>query len=226
MLGLFLRFLVGSISRTYDLFIVYNSWILVYSSIIEGVVLDELFGYHDQLKTVDLTEQIESLKSRNMEGEIKALRKLQKQLEKANSELSALKGEVMKVIMGQSPLDRDMLSGMMKDNENEILDLQAKTEKAQQELDSKKFEHAQMEALQKYFPVWREVFECASTEKKKMMLSTIIDGINVHRDRIEINFKLHISQFIDAMGYATNVISSNKLSVGKVLSYSSLAVNR
>jgi site-specific DNA recombinase len=190
---------------------------------IEGVVLDELYGYLDQLKTVDLTSQIESIKSRNLDGEVGMLRKLQKELDKANSELASLKGEVIKVIMGQSPLDRAMLSGLIKDKENEVLDLQLKTKKVQQELDSKKVEYAEMEALQKYIPVWREVFEQASSEKKKMMLSTIIGGVVVYRDRIEVYFKLHISQFINGMGY--EAIKHKNSNMGKVLSYSSLAAN-
>jgi hypothetical protein len=190
----------------------------------EGVVLDELYSYLEQLKKVDLTSQIEMIKSRNLDVEVKVLRKLEKELDKANSELTGLKGEVIRVVMGQSPLDREMLSGLIKDKENEILDIQLKTNKIQQELNFKKVERTQMEALQKYIPVWRDVFEQASTEKKKMMLNTIIGGIVVHRDRIEINFKLHISQFIDVMGslkIKKNDNFEDKADFNKILSHSS-----
>ncbi|WP_258112664.1 hypothetical protein [Alicyclobacillus sp. SP_1] len=34
-----------------------------------------------------------------------------------------------------------------------------------------------------------------------MMLGTIIGGVRVYRARIEIDFKLHISQFLGTMGH-------------------------
>ncbi|WP_234541941.1 hypothetical protein [Paenibacillus pseudetheri] len=58
---------------------------------LEGVVLDEIYAYLDQLETVDLKEQIEQIKSRNSGDEEKALRKHQKLTDKAKMELSSLK---------------------------------------------------------------------------------------------------------------------------------------
>lgn len=62
-----------------------------------------------------------------------------------------------------------------------------------------------MQALQTYIPVWREVFKKASTAKKKMMLSTIIECVRVYRDSVELTLKLNISSFL-----ATSSVSSLK----------------
>ncbi|MED4377924.1 hypothetical protein P9274_19905, partial [Schinkia azotoformans] len=77
----------------------------------------------------------------------------------------------------------------------------------------------------KHVPVWREVFEKASIEKKKMMLSTIIKSINVFKDRIEINLNLHICEFLNTMGNATSKNNNqiNMVDSGKVLSHNSSA---
>ena len=57
-----------------------------------------------------------------------------------------------------------------------------------------------MESVQHAIPTWREVFESASIEKKKMMLRTIIDQITVYRDRIDVKFKLQIQRFLGMLG--------------------------
>ncbi|MED4378263.1 hypothetical protein P9274_21660, partial [Schinkia azotoformans] len=58
--------------------------------------------------------------------------------------------EVIKVINGESSFDREMLSGMIKDKENQILELNETIEKLEKQLESKKVEHAELEALQKH----------------------------------------------------------------------------
>ncbi|WP_240672277.1 hypothetical protein [Anoxybacillus flavithermus] len=76
--------------------------------------------------------------------------------------------------------------------------------KAKLDLESKKVELSEMEELQRYIPVWREVFEKVSVEKKKMMLSTVIDKIVVFRDRVEITFKISLNRFLVNEGSHSN----------------------
>lgn len=193
--------------------------------IIEGIVLDEVYSYLDQLLTVDLTSEIENLKSRNSADEVKALTKTKQQLSRAELELNKYQEEVLKVIMGESTFDRDMLSGLIKKKELEIVDLRAMRDNMEQELAAKKVERIEMETLQQYIPKWREVFEATTFEKKKMMLSTIIGGIRVFSDRVEVTFKLRISQFIDAMGRAEakGISLPDAAQYGKVLTHNAVA---
>lgn len=81
--------------------------------------------------------------------------------------LTSLKNEELKVIMGKIPLDREMVNEMVKEKEREVSLLLARLEKSEQEHNSKKVEQVEIQALQTYIPVWREVFKKASTTKKK-----------------------------------------------------------
>ncbi|WP_289137380.1 hypothetical protein [uncultured Brevibacillus sp.] len=76
-----------------------------------------------------------------------------------------------------------------------------------------------METLQQYIPKWREVFKAATIAKRKMLLRPIIGGIRGYRDRVEVTFKLRISQFIDAMGCVESkgVKTPDEALYGKVL---------
>ncbi|CAH1059858.1 hypothetical protein [Paenibacillus pseudetheri] len=69
-----------------------------------------------------------------------------------------------------------------------------------------------MQALQTYIPVWREVFKKASTAKKKMMLSTIIECVRVYRDSVELTLKLKISSFLATA--CTSSLKVDDLNVG------------
>ncbi|WP_216857488.1 hypothetical protein [Paenibacillus tritici] len=147
-----------------------------------------------------MKEQIEQIKSRNSGGEEKALRKQLKLESKVNSEIKALKDEVLKVVLGQSQFDRELLNGMIKEKEEEVLKIQETIRLAEQVLRSKKVEQVEIQALQTYIPVWREVFKKASTAKKKMMLSTIIECVRVYRESVELTLKLDINSFLSTAG--------------------------
>ncbi|MCQ6557566.1 hypothetical protein [Paenibacillus mendelii] len=72
----------------------------------------------------------------------------------------------------------------------EIAGIKTKRDKLEQEFAAKKVERAEMETPQQYIPKWRDVLEAASIAKRKMMLRTIIGGIRVYHDRVEVAFKL------------------------------------
>lgn len=195
---------------------------------IEGVVLDEVFGYLDNLKKTNFSQQIEEFKKNNMAEEVKAVRRLQRQIDEACNKLSALTEEVPKAILGESAFKPELLSSLIEKTEKEIVELKSQLAQAEQALASKKIELNEMEEVQKYIPVWREVFENASIERKKMMLSSIIEGITVHRDKVEINFKLHIREFIGVMtngSIPTNGTNISNPIINKILSHHALAVN-
>lgn len=80
---------------------------------IEGVVLDELYDYLDQLEAIDLTSKIQEFKQRNTDKEVKTLRKLQSEFDKVNSALVKLKDEALKIIMGKVPLMQKLLMTLL-----------------------------------------------------------------------------------------------------------------
>ena len=58
-----------------------------------------------------------------------------------------------------------------------------------------------------------QCIEQTSIAKNKMMLSTIINKVEVKRDGIKIDFKLRISQFIGMMGAADDT----QVDMGRIL---------
>lgn len=53
-----------------------------------------------------------------------------------------------------------------------------------------------MEALKDDLPVWGEIFTNASTEKKKMMLSTLLEVVYISKDKILVEIKGGIKELL------------------------------
>lgn len=168
---------------------------------LEAIVLDEVYAYLEQLATVDLTARIEEMRKRNVDHEQQKVLEVKKELNAEHDNLARYKGEVIKVIKGHSQFSQETLEGLIAESKQTIAKLETDLKDAEDELASKEVEEAKVAALQKYVPVWREVFEQASDSKKKMMLGTIINSVRVFRDKVNIDFKLRIDQFLGTMGY-------------------------
>lgn len=81
-------------------------------------------------------------------------------------------------------------------------------------VEAKRIERKELETLREHIPNWRKVFNQSSIQQQKMMLRTIIGGIEVRRDGVKIHFKLRISQFIGTMGVKVgNQVDADKVIV-------------
>jgi hypothetical protein len=149
-----------------------------------------------------MTVEINKLRDRNIDSDTIKL-KLQKDLEQKYTELSMLKSEVVKALMGQSSFKSDMLNDLIEDKEKEIVTLNRDIESLQKINKENSIEVHELEELQKHIPVWREVFEQADHDKKKMMLQTIIESITVYVDKIQVKPRMIIDSFINASKSST-----------------------
>jgi len=165
---------------------------------IEGIVLEELDKYLDQLRQVNLSDQVKKLKKNSISEEESEYKKLTKHATALKKELKILTDEVTKSIMGKSSFKPELLNSLIEQKDVEIQNIEVQLEKLEQKMKSKKLEVSEMESLISYIPVWKEVFHNPPIEKQKMMLNYIIDSIIVYKDSVTLKVKLRISDFIQA----------------------------
>ncbi|WP_162616222.1 zinc ribbon domain-containing protein [Paenibacillus lutimineralis] len=171
----------------------------VYSQVkIEETVLDELFAFLDQLKTVDVSEQVKRIRTKATNQEEIEVKRLIKSLRDMNKELDTLIAEVPKSILGKSAFKPDFLNTLIENKQNEVAVATAELEKLDTIVQNKKVEKNEMENLVKSIPVWKDVFLNAPIEKQKMMLNSVIDSVTVYRDSIELKIKLRVQELIDS----------------------------
>ena len=177
---------------------------------IEETIMEEIYKYLVQLEQVDLISEIEKFKTKNISQDTLALKRLQKQNEENYKELNILNKEVTKSIMGKSEFKPHQLSNLMEQKENEIKDTNSKIIELEDKFKDKKIELDDMTSLQKSIPSWKNEFEISSNEKKKIMISQIVDEIIVYKNKISINVKLYIDEFVKS-------IKSNDFGMQKAL---------
>jgi flagellar biosynthesis chaperone FliJ len=156
-----------------------------------------------------MTAEINKLRKKNVDTDTDKLKNKQKELEQRYAELKTLKGEVVKALMGQSTFKPEMLNELINDKEKEISTYNKEIEILHKAIKESNIEVNGLEELQKHIPVWRDVFEKADHDKKKMMLQTIIESITVYKDRIQVKPKMVIDSFISASLGQYNKLTSS-----------------
>ncbi|MDN5276706.1 MAG: site-specific recombinase [Clostridiales bacterium] len=154
----------------------------------------------DSLQQVDFEAEIIRRKRELDKGNLQKLNDLQKQNEKNYQELTALSNEVSKIILGQSPFKPELLAKLIEQKEKEIQEINQKIEELIKIVNEAQDKINNLKALQQTIPVWWEVYENATVEEKKMMLTHILDKVYIGRDGLEIRFKVHIEQLIRSVG--------------------------
>lgn len=163
---------------------------------IELFILEKIDKYVNELKKVDFTKKIANFEKENLSRNEKEIKIIHKKLEETYSDLSTLKGEVTKSLLGKSSFKPDLLNSLLEEKEVEVRKLNDKIRTIENEIKDKKNEVNDMKSLQAKIPVWKTEFHNANYEQKKIMLSYIIDSIIVFKDRIDLNVKFSINQSI------------------------------
>ncbi len=181
---------------------------------VEDAVLTELRNYFDRLKQVELSADITSLQEKNTETEEEIIKSLKKDINKVQNEYQGLEEEIIRVISGESSLPRDTLSEMLEKKKMQVDELTADLHSAEELLEKKKIEQGDLEALREVIPVWSEVFDNATVDEQKVMLSRVIERVDIFPDNIKVHLRLHVKEFIGL--FEKNLAGQGKKRVSKL----------
>lgn len=158
---------------------------------IEDAVLEIVRGYftsiRESVNSVWREQAKRQMRSRN-QAQIKAE---ERNLAKLQRQGDALKREVLKALTGESGFDKELLQTMLVENREAI---QAAEEAIAECRREKEREEARLQYLSSQYQNirdWAEVFDDASLDEQRMILSRIIERIDVDR-----NYHLTIRFFV------------------------------
>lgn len=154
----------------------------------------------DGLQKADFETEIQKRIQELENASLKELKQLQKRNEKNYIELDTLNKEISKSILGESPFKPETLAQAIQNKEKEIQEINEKIEQLTKIVNEDKEKINNLKMLKQTIPLWWEMYEKAEIEEKKMMLSQILDRVEVGKDGIEIKFKLHIAQLLKGIG--------------------------
>ena len=131
-------------------------------------------------------------------GEQKAIvNKAQREYEKARNDLQVLNAEIVNALTGNSAFTPDMLKEAIARTEEKYAAFEQDYELAKRALDDSEAYLEKLSTRYDRFVEWSDIYDTATIETKKMIVSQIIERVDVFRDyRLKIKFTISVEQFI------------------------------
>ena len=118
--------------------------------------------------------------------------KIKNDLSKLEKQLEKLEAELPKTLTGESVYSPELLSKSIKNVEAQIAERNEKLETLSNDITDKKSSMQKVKPLYERFKGWSEEFSECTNEQKKMIISQIIDRIEIGRD-YKVNFVLNMT---------------------------------
>jgi DNA invertase Pin-like site-specific DNA recombinase len=163
---------------------------------IEGIVLEQVYKYLDGLKQIDCTAELEKMILETTAEDKKLLDNLMKEHSKVQNNVKVLENELIKSLLGESDLSKENINTALNNQKSEADRLEAEIVKIKEKIEKKKISDKEALLVQSLIPVWREVFESASLNVKKLLLSMLIEKIVVKDKDVDIYFKINMNDFL------------------------------
>ena len=126
------------------------------------------------------------------------LQALQEERDKAEKDLLALKAEILAVIKGESAFPKDTLAEMIAAQEEKYTELVSLCEEASAELDKNAELMANVSRLYEELVSYADLYDIASFESKKMIVSQLIRRVDVYRGyQIHVDFNFDLAQYLE-----------------------------
>ncbi len=162
---------------------------------IEPIVFAEVNQYMAKLKRSDVYTDIlkKQEKARKLiRKEIEDIRKEQKAVQK---DIETLESQIPQALRGEGIFSAEKLSDLLKEKEKQKAELERLVEEKEQEYQATELDNHDIDKFSQIIPNWEREFMEADTHLKKVLLSKIIERIEIENDKIKIIFKISEETF-------------------------------
>lgn len=163
---------------------------------LEGIVIKVVENYLEQLKTIDISKELQEMQAQQRKQVEKELTDIQKKAKALSQDIQTLEEKIPDAIRGEYYFSAEKLSTMIAEKERQQEELSQKAQQIQNSLAQLIAKDSEMEHFISRIPNWKEEFQQADTQTQKMLLSSILDRIEVKDTDINIKFKIRPEDFI------------------------------
>jgi hypothetical protein len=147
---------------------------------------EKLLADHSTVLKAELKEAAEQAK------------KIAKETVQKERELLKLKDEVIKVVMGESRFSESLLSDLIRQREQELVELAVKKETEEKVVADIEAQIKLRKKVRDDYTDWEARFDTLSIPERRAMLIDVIDRIIVYPDRIHVKYKVKVDIFENA----------------------------
>ena len=156
---------------------------------LEKAILSKIYDELDTYQQKDLSQLIKNNSDTIKQKYNGEIRKKETEYTELKKELDILKAEVTKSILGQSHFSPEILNGLIQEKSQKLDETLNKINELKKEMNEKLEESKKIEEQQKRIPIWREEFEKADFDERKILVRELIDEIVVYKDKIKVVIK-------------------------------------
>lgn len=165
--------------------------------ILDEMIIDILHQVFDKMRGASKEAMLGSAVQKQIDMLKADLQRTRSENTKANREYESLKGELLKSIQGKSELPKDILSEMLEETRQRVIDTSERVSALSTEVESGNSKVAEMQAEFNRIMSWSQIFDKSDIATKKMVCGYIIKRVTVHRDyQIDVEFNITIEQFL------------------------------
>ena len=153
-----------------------------------------------KVKSANRAEVLEAQNKADLLMKKEHSKELYRDATKAESELQRLQSEIIKSLTGESAFTPEMLRPVLEAQERKYADLMKAYKEAESDLHDS--ENNLLALQEKFDDVlhWAAIYENADMAVKKMIVSRIIERVDMHRDYdIKITLNISIEQFLNTI---------------------------
>ena len=157
-------------------------------SFLEGVVFEAVESCLEQIKTVDVLEDLQRMQGRKSQDLEKELERTLKKQKTVRLDIRTLEEKIPGAVRGEYCFSAEKLAFMIREKEQKEKELEEKKRQINEKIQEAREQSGKIKGVT--LPDWKEEFRRADIRKKKMLLSSFVEKIDVKDGEIGIRFRI------------------------------------
>lgn len=162
---------------------------------IEPIIYSVVTSYLNSLKESDTYDDIMKLQEEQRARMDKEKASLMKSFKSAEKDIATLQENIPSALRGESAFSADQLSSMIKDREQKIAELKQQIASKDKEYQETRLKKKDLKSIGGIISNWGELFKACSIPEQKVMLSKLIERIDIKENDIRIKFRISMEEF-------------------------------
>ncbi len=165
---------------------------------LEDTVFKVVRDYLGRLKEVNIAEELQKMKDQQNASYVKAEREITREISKVMENIRTMESKIPEAIRGEYYFSAETLSRQISEAEERLKELKQDMKKLENKIGQTEITYGDLEKFTSIAPNWEQVFNEADIPTKRMLLSSLIERIEVKNNDISIKFRIRLDDFIGA----------------------------
>lgn len=164
---------------------------------LESIVFATVERYLENLKKIDISNEIERVQSQQSKSITREIKDLDKEIKNLMSDIATLEEKLPDAIRGNFAFSVDKLSAIIGKKESRKKEIELARKRLKNQLEEILVQSKEKKQFTDPMPKWSELFQESDTQTKQMLISALVDKIIVKDEEINIKFKIRLEDYMD-----------------------------